>query len=257
MTIKILSPGSFLESQDAVAEVVDFVTIVGILIISLSVIGLAGYPALRNAQEARYTENTKLSFVVMAENLNKIAIGQAPSKSVELKMYGGRLSVSMDSTIKINVTNSTNQEITLFNSTLGSIQNSIGDTVVAYEGTGVWVKYPQGATLNAYSPLITNYSGALVIPVVQISGNSSVGGNGLSRIRAEGSPGVSFYNNVSNITITIKGDYVAGWKDYFENINKMGWAMSSSTGDTYTAILNTDKNIDIYILNTEIYAEIE
>ncbi len=257
MPIEILNPGSFLESQDAVAEVVDFVTILGILIISLSVIGLAGYPALKNAQEARYIENTKLSFVVMAENLNKVALGQAPSKSVELKMYGGRLSVSMDSTIKINATNSTNKEITLFDSTLGTIQNSIGDTVVAYEGTGVWIKYPQGVTLNAYRPLFANQSGALVIPVVQISGNSSIGGNGLSRIRAEGSPSVSIYNNVSNITITIKGDYVSGWKDYFENINKMGWMTNSSTSGTYTAVFNRTKNLDVYILNTQIYAEIE
>lgn len=255
--LDIVNPGSFLESQDAAAEVMDFVTIIGILILSLSIIGLAGYPVLKNAQEARYTENTKLSFVILAENLNKIALGQAPSKSLELKLYGGSLKVTSESNIIINATNSSNQEITLVDQEIGNIQNSIGDTVVAYEGTGVWVKYPQGVTLNAYRPLLSNQSGALVIPVVEISGNSSVGGSGLSRIKAEGSPTVSLYNNVSNVTITIKGDYVTGWKDYFENINKMGWSMSSSTGSTYTAILNTDKNIDVYILNTKIYTEIE
>ncbi len=255
--IEILSLGSFLESQDSVAEVVDFVAILGILVLSLSVIGLAGYPILKSAQETRYVENTRLSFILMAENLNKIALGQAPSKSVELKMYGGRLSVSLDSTIEISAMNSTNQEIPLFGSTLGNIQNSIGDTVVVYEGTGVWVKYPQGVILNAYRPLLANRSGAIVIPVVQVSGNSSVGGNGLSRIRAEGSPSISYYNNVSNVTFTIKGDYVAGWKDYFENINKMGWITNSSTSSTYTAVFNRTKNLDVYILNTKIYTEIE
>ncbi len=257
MAIEILNPRYLMESQNAVAEVVDFVAIIGILMLSFSVIGLAGYPVLKSAQESRYIENTKLSFVLMAEDLNKIALGQAPSKSVELKMYGGRLSVSLDSTIKINATNSTNQEITLFSSTFGSIQNSIGDTVVAYEGTGVWVKYPEGVTLNAYRPLLANQSSVIIIPVMQISGNSSVGGNGLSRIKAEGSPRVSFYNNVSNITITIKGDYVSGWKDYFENINKMGWITNSSTRSTYIVEFNRSKNLDVYILNTQIYAEIE
>ncbi|NJD77844.1 MAG: hypothetical protein FIB08_12240 [Candidatus Methanoperedens sp.] len=252
-----LNPGYFLESQDAAAEVVDFVTIIGILILSLSIIGLAGYPVLKNAQEARYIENTKLSFIILAENLNTVALGQAPSKSLELKLYGGSLKVTDESSIVINATNSTNHEITLVEQDIGNIQNSIGDTVVAYEGTGVWVKYPQDVTLNAYRPLFTNQSGALVIPVVEISGNSSVGGNGLSRIKAEGSPAISYYNNVSNVTITIKGNYVGGWKDYFENINKMGWEMSSGTGNTYTAVLNTDKNIDVYILNTKIYTEIE
>jgi len=254
---EILKIGCFLKSQDAVSEVVDFVALLGILILSFSVIGLAGYPVLKSAQETMYIENTKLSFVAMAENLNQIALGQAPSKSVELKIYGGRLSVSMDSTIKINATNSTNHEITLVDSTLGNIQNSIGDTVVAYEGTGVWVKYPSGVTLNTYRPLFANQSNVLVIPVVRVSGNSSAGGTGVIRIRAEGEPSINFYSNVSNITITINGDYISGWKDYFENINDMDWVMSSSTDSSYTTVLNTSKNLDVYILNTEIYTGIE
>ncbi len=254
---EILNYEYLLKSQDAVAEVVDFVTILGILLLSLSIIGLAGYPVLKSAQETRYVENTRLSFVVMAESLNKVALGQSPSKSVELKMYGGSLNVNMDSSIKINATNSTNKEITLIDSSMGSVTNSIGDTVVAYEGTGVWVKYPSGVTLNAYRPLINNQSEVVVIPVVSISGNSSMGGTGMARIRAEGVPRVNTYNNMSNITITIKSDYTEGWQDYFENINKMGWKMSSSAGDTYTAVLNTTKNLDVYILNTRIYTEME
>ncbi len=254
---EILKIGNLLESQDAVAEVMDFITILGILVLSISIIGVAGYPVLKNAQEARYVENTRLSFILMAENLNKVALGRAPSKSVELKMYGGRLSVSMDSTIKINATNSSNKEITLFDSTFGNIENSIGDTVVAYEGTGVWVKYPSGAVLNDYKPLFSNQSNTLIIPVIQITGNSSMGGNGLSRIRAEGEPRVLIYNNVSNITVTIKGNYVSGWKDYFEKMNEMDWVTNSSTGRNYTAELNSTRNLDVYILNTEIYAETE
>ncbi|MCE8422779.1 MAG: hypothetical protein J5U16_02470, partial [Candidatus Methanoperedens sp.] len=48
----------FLESNDAVAEVLDFVTILGILMLAFSMIALAGYPILRSAQETRYIENT-------------------------------------------------------------------------------------------------------------------------------------------------------------------------------------------------------
>ena len=242
----------FIKSQDAVAEVLDFVTILAILILAFSMIALVGYPILKSAQETRYIENTRQSFSLMAENLNKIAMGQSPSQSVELKLYGGTLSTSMDSTIKINATNSTGKEITLIESDMGIIQNSIGDNVVAYEGTGVWVKYTNGATFNAYRPLITNRSNILVIPIVTITGNSSAGGTGLSRIQAEGSPSLTYFNNVSNLTITISGNYVSGWRDYFRDI--MNWDVTSD--NPVEGRLN-NTNLDVYILKTQMYTVIE
>ncbi len=242
----------FIRSQEAVAEVLDFVSILAILMLAFSMIALAGYPILKSAQETRYIENTRQSFILMAENLNKIALGQSPSQSVELKLYGGTLSTSMDSAIKINATNSTGEEITLIESDLGIIQNSIGDNVVAYEGTGVWVKYTNGATFNAYRPLISNRSNILVIPIVTITGNSSVGGTGLSRIKAEGSPSLTYFNNVSNLTITISGNYVSGWRDYLRDIMK--WDVTSD--DPVKGRLN-NTNLDVYILRTDMYTEIE
>lgn len=242
----------FLKSEDAVAEVIDFITIMAILLLSFSMIALAGNPILRSAQETRYIENTRLTFVVMADNLNRIALGQSPSQSVEMKLYGGTLSTSMDSTIKINATNSTGREINLIESDMGNIQNSIGDNVVAYEGTGVWVKFSNGVISNAYKPFFTNSSNTLVIPVVSIRGNSSSGGTGLNRIRADGTPTVTYFNNVSNLTITITGDYISGWKDYLTGV--MGWNVT--LGSDLTGHLNST-NIDVYILQTDMYSEIE
>lgn len=248
-----LSNEHFLNSEDAVAEVLDFVTIIGILVVSLSIIGLAGYPVLKSSQETRYIENTRQSFVVVAENLNKIGLGQAPSKSLELKMYGGSLSVTRDSWINITAENSTDT-ITLVDQQMGNIESTIGDTVVAYEGTGVWIKYPSGVILNPYKPLITNQSNVIVIPIIKISGNYSVAGTGINRLRANGVPDVSYYGNVNNLTIRITGDYVEGWRDYFENMIDLDFIIGSSD---YTAKMNTTDNVDVYILNTYLYTEIE
>lgn len=252
---------NFLFSNDAVSEVVDFVTMIGILMLCLALIGLVGYPALKSAQETRYIENTRQSFIVLAENINKIAMGNAPSRGVELKMYGGSLKVTGNSTIGINATNSSNQQISLLEPTkMRSIENSVGDTVVAYEGTGVWVKYPTGVILNPYRPLITNKSNMLVIPVVYIAGTSYTSGTGVSHLnicqewilseeKGCGKPGLTYWSNVSNITITITGAYSSAWMDYFKNILK--WDIE--TGGT-TARLNTTENMDVYILRSTIHA---
>lgn len=250
-----------LSSEDAVSEVVDFVTIIGILVVSIGIIGVAGYPILKNAQEKNYIENTRQSFTVLAENLNKVVVGQAPSQSVELKLYGGSLSVTGNSTIKINATrynstNSSNEEINLVDQQMRSIESTIGETTIAYEGTGVWAKYPNGNTLTVNKPLITNQSNVLVIPAVKLSGTSSTGGSGMSHVSAKGVPTVAYYGNVSNITIRITGDYTDGWKRYFEKI--MSWSIQISGGSSSELIaqLNTT-NIDIYILNIQLDAEVE
>ncbi len=258
----------FLKSEDAVAEVLDFVTIVGILMLSFSLIGLVGYPALKNAQEARYIENTKQSFVVLADNFNKVATGQAPSHSGVVKMYGGTLSVTGSSTIQVNVTvyNSTSnsQEEKYVQEQMRSIENSIGDTVVAYEGTGVWVKYPTGYVLNAYKPLITNRSDVLIIPIVYINGFPAKSGTDMSKITVcqqeipsqEGGCGqpsiFSHWSNVSNVTVIITGDYTSGWKDYFNGTMKWN---TSATG-AYTAWMNNTRNLDVYILKSQLLTEI-
>ena len=251
LKIKKSKNGHFLKSEEAVAEVVDYITIFGILLLSFSIIGLGGYPILRSAQETRYIENTKLSFIVLSESFNKIALGHTLSQSLELKMYGGRLGVTGESSIMINATwyNSTkpgNEEITLYNQQMRSVENTIGDTSVAYEGTGVWIKYPNGYVSNAHKPLISNQSNMFVIPVINIAGVSSSGGSGINRIRAQGNSIVSFYGNVSNLTVTINSSYIDGWKKYYKD----EFSFSDCDPGECTVRLNKS-NFDIYILRAQ------
>lgn len=261
MDKKLFGINYFLKSDDAVAEVIDFVTIIGILMISFSVIALGGYPVLKSAQETRYIENTRLTFVILAENMNKIALGQAPSKSIELKMYGGQLSTTGDSTIQINATlfnstNNSNYNIS-FSEDMRSIENTVGTTVVSYEDTGVWIKYTDTVILNPYKPIIINQSGRIIIPVVTIIGNSSVSGTGMSRIRADGEPETTFWNNASNITVKINGNNAQGWKEYFEKTKEMDWIIVDSSLTTMTARLNSNRNLDVYIMHTNLFTDIE
>jgi hypothetical protein len=244
-----------LSSEDAVSEVVDFVTLLGILVISIGLIGVAGYPIVKNVQEANYIENTKQSFIVLAENVNKVVMGQAPSQSVELKMYGGTLNVNASVNDSSTITITTGQNILLVDDQpMGSIESTVGDTVIAYEGTGVWERYPNGNTLLVSKPLITNLSNVsnvLVIPVVTIIGASSIGGTGMGWVNVCEPQGcapssVNITRNVSNINVTINSSYSDGWYNYF---SKMSWnCIPSVLSVTCTTPLNA-KNVDVYILN--------
>ncbi|CAG1002649.1 hypothetical protein METP3_03455 [Methanosarcinales archaeon] len=252
----------FLSSEDAVSEVVDFVTILGILVLSIGLIGVAGYPILEKAQEANHIENTRQSFIVLANNINKVVMGQAPSQSVELKMYGGSLSVTGSSSIIITA-NSTNistgniERMPLLNETrMRSIESSVGDVVIAYEGTGIWAKYPNGNTILISKPLIISHNNMLIIPVVTINGASSVGGSGMSRVTAKGVATVVLYSNVSDIIVTINSKYSNGWKNYVDSEMQQIFCISTGSPGECTEPLNIAKNIDVYILNIKLKTEV-
>lgn len=248
----------FLRSDDAVSETLDFVVIIGILILAFGIIAVAGHPILKKVQEAKYIENTKQSFILMADNINKVAVGKAPSRSVEMKIYGGRLSVTGSGEINITATvyNSTKvppgpEEVPIIDHKLQGIENSIGDVVIAYEGTAVWAKYPDG-TVNLYRPPIIYRNKVLIFPVMNIVGKSSIAGEGMSRIEVEGDPVITPYNNLSYINVTIMGDYVEGWKRYFED--ELKW---ECVGQTSVSCRLNETNLNVYIVKIDLNAEIE
>ncbi len=67
-----------------------------------------------------------------------------------------------------------------------------------------------------------------------------------------GMPYIDFFSNVSNITITVTGNYTRGWEDYFKNAIKWNY----DTGGSYTGRLNAT-NMDVFILKSWIRAVIE
>ncbi len=242
----------FLSSEDAVSEVIDFVTILGILVLSIGLIGVTGYPIVKSVQEANHIENTRQSFIVLANNVNKVVMGLAPSQNVELKMYGGSLSVAGSSSINITAKNSTNENVILVDRKMRSIESVVGETIIAYEGTGIWAQYPNGNTVPVSKPLFSNQSNMIVIPVVSIGGTSSMAGSGMGRVTARGVPGVTIYNNMSNINVTINSTYLKGWEDYF--FNAKAWSLCPSGECTAKFDRN---NIDVYILNIQLDTEVE
>lgn len=209
---------NFLISEDAVTEVVDYVTILGILVLSIGLIGVTGYPILKNAQNSNHITNTKQSFTVLAEYINNVVKGQAPSKSVELKLYGEGLSIipasARNSTINITLYNgSTNIS---YQYDLGVIEAQFDTAIIGYENTGTWINYSSGSTIMLSKPdiVISNYS--VYIPVTTVSGSASVVGSGLVHVVATeiGSSLVSV-PNITKISIIVNSSYTVGWQQRF------------------------------------------
>ena len=245
-----------LRSEDAVSEVVDFSIILGIMLLAVAVIGVAGFPLVDHMQESGHAENVKQSFIVLTANINKIVFGAAPSQSIELKLYGGLVSVTGDGAINVTVQawNESNSMIEsyTFERQMRMIQNEYEDRFIGYENTGAWVQYPIGDALMMSRPKFVFHDGVLIIPAVMISGSTGISGVGLVRVTSDGGlASVYSYYNVSQVDITIKSRYYKAWERYLEDTDDLGM---SSVGFDYTNTtvhlqkVYSPDNIDVHVI---------
>ncbi|WP_292463742.1 hypothetical protein [Methanolobus sp.] len=249
-------------SDDAVSEVLGFSITLGVMVLSLAVIGVAGYPMLENMQERGHLLNIEQSFSVLQPNLNKVAFGKAPSQSVELKMYGSSISVTGTSymNLSMQVWNSTNSSYNTpsLERQMRTIENQYGENTVAYENTGTWVRYPQGSSIAISKPDFAYHDNVLLIPMITISGTKSISGSGLTRVVSQGGQiSVSVYENVSRVDMTIKSDYYEGWERYLNETLGMDIKHRDPANSTISASRDYNPGIDVLVTVSPMSVTIE
>ncbi|MDF1533898.1 MAG: hypothetical protein P1P69_05280 [Methanosarcinaceae archaeon] len=245
-----------LRSEDAVSEVVDFSIILGIMLLAVAVIGVTGFPLVEHMQESGHAENVRQSFIVLTANINKIVFGATPSQSVELKLYGGLVSVTGDSAINVTVQawnglNSTIESYT-FERQMRMIQNEYEDRYICYEDTGTWAQYPLGDAVMVSRPRFVLHDDVLTIPAVMISGSTGISGVGLVRVTSDGGvASVYSYYNVSQVDITIKSKYYKAWERYLNDTDDLGMNFVSFDHTNTTVHLQkiySPDNIDVHVI---------
>ncbi|WP_406655743.1 hypothetical protein V7O62_08095 [Methanolobus sp. ZRKC2] len=253
---------SFKYSNDAVSEIVDYSIILAIILFATGIIIVAGVPILEDMQDAHHTENIKQSFQVLALNINKVVFGNAPTQSVELKMYGGSLSVTGNSQIGITMqtwnSSSDSFSSSFYGKQMRKIENDFQDTSTGYENTGVWIKYSTGEAIMASEPRFTYANNVLVIPDGSVSGADSISGSGLVRVTTDaGTRSINSYQNVSHVNISITSDYFKAWEKYLNESMEMQIVDVDAANNTFTASKNYNPNIDVYIVNSAMDVRID
>ncbi|WP_370575028.1 hypothetical protein [Methanomethylovorans sp.] len=246
----------FTRSEDAVSEMVDFSIILSIMLLATGIIVVAGTPMLENTQKMQHTENIRQGFEVLALNMNKVVQGNAPAQSVEMKMYGGSLSVAGNNYISIDlgVWNSSTNSLEMKSAAgvrIKKIEDNFQDTIICYENTGVWAKYNNGQAVMVSEPRFTYGNNALVIPVVRIDGLTSLSGSGLIRVTADSeTKKVERYENVSRVNISITSDYFEAWSRYLNESLQMPIVMVDTDNKTINASKEYFTNIDVYVASS-------
>ena len=228
----------FIKSEIAASEALSFLMMLGILLASGTGIFIAGKPLIESSQKSFHFIEMDQSFVLLAQNLDKVGYDRGPVRVTELKEKGGTISVVQGSMMTIDG----------MPYSMGSLEYTYEDKTIAYENGGIWTKYPNGAVIVTGKPRIS-IGNITTITVIELSGDDSIGGEGLFRVSAKGFDYIFTTITPASGTfqLAIKSNYYMGWRDYLadegvtdiilDNANKT--VTANITADT----LNVNRNM--------------
>jgi len=235
-------------SEKADAEVIGHVILLFITILGLSMIVLYGVPAIYSLRDMANIKNVEQTFTVLDSRASRVVLGESPLQITNINLGSGSLTVVPNSTnTKSYMVIKSKNDIFNITIPMGKIKYTLGDRTVAYEGGGVWSKYPGGSVM--LSPPEFHFNGVtLTLPVITISGNTSTGGTGSAAITFMKAqtlvlyPNASFknrtnpinYTNTGKVYVNITSDYYDAWADFAESL--LYTKVSTNTKNRTTSI---------------------
>lgn len=208
-------------NEEAVSEVLGFVYIFAIVVLSMSIVFVIGYPMLQTSMDESIFESTQQSFIVLQSNMKMVGFDQVPVKSMKIQLNGATLSVIQNSNLTIETNDSGVLEDV--SGPIGEIEYQKNNKAIIFENGGVWKKYPNG-NITVSIPRI--YAGKdkttginfTTIGIVSVLGESSTGGQGIAVLNmVHNESRINKNQTLVNVTLWINSTYASGWKEYLED----------------------------------------
>ncbi|MDO9516670.1 MAG: hypothetical protein Q7J10_01345 [Methanosarcinaceae archaeon] len=261
------------KSESAVSPVIGIIIILGLTILSISSMLIYSVPTLDGLEDMAKAQKVEQAFTVFDSRTSKVALGESPIQTTYVSLMGGTINVNGDQDayneskiviVTVDISNpiyaSFDQyrwrgwepyvgvgNFDEFNCSLGSIEYSLDDRIIAYEGGGVWSKYPTGSTIMI-SPPEFHYNGeTLTLPLMKINGRSGVSGTGDVGVSiSSNNMPIVLYPTTGNrvnplgadkIIIYIKSEYYDAWANY---ANSQTYTSATVDAANNTAIIELD-----------------
>jgi len=211
-----LGEGWLGSSDRSQSEVLGTILILGLSMTAIGIALAGGGVALADLISDAESNNVENGMSHLSSKASLVALGDADSQRFSLgTTQEGTVSVRPDegSLTLTNVTNESRQEI--FETELGAIVYEGKNREVAYQSGGIWIKRGDNSTMGS-PPEYYYRKTTLTLPIIQVSGDSAVGGQARGRITP-----VDIANNAvadvpspleeGTIEIKIQSEYYEGW----------------------------------------------
>ncbi|MFB6071764.1 MAG: hypothetical protein ABEJ88_02230 [Halobacterium sp.] len=210
------------------SETIGMVLLLAITVAGIGVVVAVGGSALDAAEHSASVQRAEQSMTLLDARAALVALGRTDGQVVPLAGSGdGSYRVRPESgriTVLREYENGTQIGDAIVNATLGSVVYENGETVVAYQGGGVWRSTGAGARM--VSPPEFNYQDAtLTLPIIRVTGGrTAVAGTPRARVtpnrvRVSRFPNENRSNPLSGgiVVVRVQSEYYRGWASFFED----------------------------------------
>ncbi|WP_348610652.1 DUF7289 family protein [Halobaculum rarum] len=240
--------------QRGQGDVIALMLLLAITVVGASAIVAFGGDAIGGIQSSATTGAAEQSMTQFDSKASLVAHGDSDAQRVRLTGSGSATrAVEADAGwMNVTIRNTTDDEVTtvLTNTTLGAVTYRDGDTVVAYQGGGVWRRTGGGSTM--VSPPEFHYRGTtLTLPLVTVSGDARLG-ESVRVTRSNDSTAVYPDPNATNrtnpldegkVVIVVRSEFYRAWGQFFAERTRGSVSIDDANG-TATIELQTPTDLE-------------
>jgi len=239
-------PSVFVSDDRGVSNVVGYVLVFSLITVTIGVVFAVGITGVEDRQNAERVANVERAFDVFDDNLRDVQRYNDPSRSTEMRLSGGTLSLS--ETTRVELRNGSGG--TVLEREYRSLTYTSGETTIAYE-TGAWFRADGEAVIMRSEPRFVADDGRTTLPLVLLypDGSPTVTADGTVQVGAGGlrSTTGSDYaeGDEGPFQLRIESAYADGWQRYFERTD--GFDVQEEETTTNTVVVELEHDDVVYV----------
>ncbi|MFD1587470.1 hypothetical protein ACFR9U_10775 [Halorientalis brevis] len=235
-------PASWRDER-GLSDLVGFVLAFFVILASVGFVSTFGVDVLEDVRNSQQENNAEQAFNVMAKNFDEIEQAQAPSRTAEIDLRDGDLSVRNTTKVTIEVThdNTGSFETAVYPRQIRLQPNPTDSTVLLYEN-GATIRgtnrTSQGIVDNP--PTMSCSEDQAIVSIVQLntstdrqlgSGTVRITGseNRTSLVYPVNRTGQNSSTNVTDLHLSFESEFNTAWVSYLTKSSDDGWEKVSDT----------------------------
>jgi hypothetical protein len=212
------APGPCSEGDRGQSELVGFLLVFSVVILTIALVGLTGFVGLDGAKDFQRSTNAEQAFTELADSVDDVVRAGAPSRSTEVRIADGRLSLeTAEMRIRIDGADGNSTNVTVANAPV--VYDSGTGTTITYR-SGALIRQDGDAAVMFREPDFVLTDERVILPVVETTQASGgpVGGTSAVEVRTThaGTDLVAQDRPVTSITLNITTPNADVWVRYFE-----------------------------------------
>lgn len=221
-----------------------FLLVFSVVVLTIALVGLTGFVGLDGAKDYQRSTNAEQAFTGLADNVDDVIRAGVPSRSTEVRIADGRLSLEPSET-RINITalkgNTTNMTV----ASAPIVYDSGDGTTVTYR-SGALVRRDGDAAVMFRDPGFVLTGERVILPIVDTTqaGGGPVGGSSAVEVRTSnaGTHLVAWDRPVASVTLNMTTPNAGAWERYFEAAGGDGPVTNvERDGDSIEVTLEPDR----------------